>query len=457
MPIKCPECETYLENNTLSCPSCGKRGLFVGYSDDTFSDLLKHFPNGMTPRPQQKTILKKIANGLDQGYKYILLDAGTGIGKSAIAITLANYFSSAYIITITKQLQDQYHNDFNIQVLKGRGNFDCIEGIDFNNATCDDGLCQTADLKCDHGISRKGEFLCFNDSMGEPWYYNNNNPCHYWLQKGRSYIFRCTLMNYASFFPEMNYMDHFGNVLAVFDEVHNMESNVMKQISHTITNKKLHNDFIDYMDYISKEGQLTSIPHISNDAYTDDVDFWKEYIIKFIKDYKLLLKISAIPQKKRKSAMRNVQQLQMIKNELENYPKEWVIEFDREKQKIIFKPIEVSRFVPNYLLHHTDYCLLMSATILDKNHFCKWHGINPKDVLYIQFKSPFKVENRPIYLKTIGRMSRKYIDETKPRSIAALRTILQKHKTEKGLIHTHSHKLATYISETLRRSSHNCI
>jgi len=450
MPLKCPECEKYLEKNIILCPDCGTRGLFEKNTLNSYSDLISYFPEWMTPRPQQKAILKKIADGIDQGYTHILLDAGTGIGKSAIAVTLARYFCSAYIVTITKQLQDQYHEDFKYQVLKGRSNFDCIEGMDFNDATCDDGLCQTADLLCDHGISRKGEFLCFYDSYGEPWYYKGNDPCHYWFQKGRSVQSPITLMNYASFFPEMNFMDHFGErVLAVFDEVHNMESQVMNQISHTLSNKSLHKDFVDYIDQITEEGELRGIPQISDDAFIDDIEFWSEYLLNYIANYKLLLQIKDIPQKKRKSTLRTVNRLDMIRDELQNYPTEWVIEVHREEQKVIFKPIEVSRFVPKYLLDHTDYSLLMSATILDKDHFCEWHGIDPHETLYINVKSPFKVQNRPIYLKTAGRMSHKYIEETKPRSIAVLKTILQKYEKEKGLIHTHSHKLATYISEKI--------
>ncbi len=450
MSLQCPECEKFLNKGVIVCPECGRRGVFIKDSGDTYSDLLKNFPSGMTPRPQQKTIIKKIAHGLDKGYTYILLDAGTGIGKSAIAVTLANYFSSAYIVTITKQLQDQYYEDFKFQVLKGRNNFDCIEGMDFDNVSCADGLCQTADLICDHGISRKGEYLCFNDMGGEPWYFNSDKPCHYWLQKGRSVESPITLMNYASFFPEMNNMDHFGErVLAVFDEAHNMEDQVIRYISHTLSNKQLKKDFADYIEYLIKADLLTTVPQLSDDAFTDDVDFWKDHIVNFNNAYKSILKINDVPMKKRRAVHRTVNRLSMIESELENYPTEWVIEVNREKQEVTFKPIEVSRFIQRYLLRHTDYSLLMSATILDKDHFCKWHGIHPEDTLYINVKSPFKVENRPIYLKTVGRMSYKFIEETKPRSIPILEEILKKHDSEKGLIHTHSHKLANYISKKI--------
>lgn len=457
MPLKCPQCDKTLKKEALICTTCGKRGLFIKSSENTYSDLLTHFPNWMTPRLQQRSILKKIAKGIDDGFIYILLDAGTGIGKSAVATTLARYFGSAYIVTITKQLQDQYYEDFKFQVLKGRNNFNCIEGLAFNkDVNCEDGICQNGDIECDHGVTRKGdidrdrEYFAFYDSYGAPWFFNSANPCYYWLQKSKSIQSPITLMNYASFFPEMNYVSHFGNrVLTVFDEVHNMENQVMNQISFNLSNKQLNKDFKDQIDDITKIGEIRGIPQLDDEAYTDDTKFWIEYLLNFIKDYKSLLQIKDLTPKKRKSIYNKVLSLNLIRDELQNHPKDWVIEVNKPKEKIMFKPIEVNRFVPKYLLDHSDYNLLMSATILNKDHFCKWHGINPEKALYIQVKSPFKVENRPIYLKTAGKMSKNYVEDTKPRSIGVLKAIMAKHINDKGLIHTHSHKLASYIKEKI--------
>ena len=62
----------------------------------TYDRLLEYFPVSMEPRPAQKEILETIAEGIDEGYHYFLLDAGTGIGKSAIAITLAKLEELSY-------------------------------------------------------------------------------------------------------------------------------------------------------------------------------------------------------------------------------------------------------------------------------------------------------------------------------------------------------------------------
>ena len=79
------------------------------------------------PRSSQVRLINQISNAIDKGFKNIILEAGTGIGKSAIATTIADMHEDSYILTMTKQLQKQYLIDFNEMLveIKGRGNYDC--------------------------------------------------------------------------------------------------------------------------------------------------------------------------------------------------------------------------------------------------------------------------------------------------------------------------------------------
>ena len=70
-------------------------------------EVAKHFPFSH-PRKFQLETISEILEAINKGYKYIVLEAGTGTGKSAIAATLSQMFDSSFILTITKQLQDQY-------------------------------------------------------------------------------------------------------------------------------------------------------------------------------------------------------------------------------------------------------------------------------------------------------------------------------------------------------------
>ncbi len=99
------------------------------------SDLISYFPFSEI-RPKQLSVLRNIADAVDS-YKYIVLEAPTGFGKSAVAVTLARALGSCYICSATKDLQTQYTQDFPfLRSIKGMANFDCLvkEDLIFNNA-----------------------------------------------------------------------------------------------------------------------------------------------------------------------------------------------------------------------------------------------------------------------------------------------------------------------------------
>ena len=83
----------------------------------------------------------------------LLIEAGTGTGKSAIAATLANMSESSYILTVTKQLQEQYLRDFNdFKVVKGRSNFQCQNYI---NQSCKEGKCLIEGYDCKFSLKNR--------------------------------------------------------------------------------------------------------------------------------------------------------------------------------------------------------------------------------------------------------------------------------------------------------------
>jgi ATP-dependent DNA helicase DinG len=59
--------------------------------------------------------------------RVVVIEAPTGPGKSALAVTLAHEARSAYVLTGQKVLQDQYHRDFATLALDAQGprNYAC--------------------------------------------------------------------------------------------------------------------------------------------------------------------------------------------------------------------------------------------------------------------------------------------------------------------------------------------
>lgn len=403
-------------------------------------DIIENFPFEQ-PRLGQLDIIQDINEAIRQGFKYIILEAGTGTGKSAIATTLAKMYESAYILTMTKQLQSQYADEFEFPLVKGRNNFSCLH--DNLDSTCDMGTCKTtptsSNFFCQYGVAKNPTLdaeLAFEDSFGGTVFYQSADHCHYWNQKANAINSPITLMNYDYGIVELNYVKHFGTrSLLILDEAHNIENKLMSTMEVTLYNRTLEKDISKTISKETlKDGELKDwmmeIEAIG-EAY-EDID---------LKD---------VTKNKADRIKSTISRLKTLRNNLENEPKNWVI--DTDEAGVTFKPLRVNRYAKNNLLKYGDVVIFMSATILSHEMFSKWLGLNPKEVYHIKVDSPFSKEKRPIILDLAGKMSANRIKNTAPKTIPILQKILKKHENDKGLIHTHSYKCQQYISNNLANS-----
>ena len=64
-------------------------------------------------RPNQKKVLDEINQALKSGFKFIFLEAPTGFGKSAVAITLSRFLGSSHLCILLKiykiNIQEIFH------------------------------------------------------------------------------------------------------------------------------------------------------------------------------------------------------------------------------------------------------------------------------------------------------------------------------------------------------------
>jgi Rad3-related DNA helicase len=121
------------------------------------SDFIKNFPFSAL-RERQSCVLNEVAAAFASDYKYILLEAPTGFGKSPVAIAIARTLGTSYICTSTKDLQTQYARDFPfIRVAKGKNNFICAVKEDFiKSGTYKCGLCVSKVGHCYHTTADYG-------------------------------------------------------------------------------------------------------------------------------------------------------------------------------------------------------------------------------------------------------------------------------------------------------------
>jgi len=71
----------------------------------TADDFIGNFPFP-AKRERQSYVLNEIATAFASGYKYVLLEAPTGFGKSPVAIAVALTLGTSYICTIYQGFAD---------------------------------------------------------------------------------------------------------------------------------------------------------------------------------------------------------------------------------------------------------------------------------------------------------------------------------------------------------------
>ncbi|HZJ10176.1 MAG TPA: DEAD/DEAH box helicase family protein, partial [Trueperaceae bacterium] len=152
-------------------------------------------------REGQRETIDSVREAFAAGKRFVVVEAPTGSGKSAIAVTVAREAASAFVLTAQKVLQDQYVRDFSdLAIMKGRSNYPClIAPTHAAAAPCIAGRRLPA---CDE--------------------------CPYFTAKDVAMATNVTTMNYAYFLAELNYAGGFGHRdLLVLDEAHNTEAALM--------------------------------------------------------------------------------------------------------------------------------------------------------------------------------------------------------------------------------------
>lgn len=419
-------------------PSAEEKEILQHKHPDIDDEIIENFPF-KSARHNQLELITEILNAFESDKRYVILEAGTGTGKSAIAATLGQILQPTYILTMTKQLQRQYTEEFGYAQVKGRNNFSCLDSGSL--LSCDMGTCQTIrtmePFNCPYGIKiDNSKQKAVDDGEADKYYslpftFQSSERCPYWNQKAIAIQEPVCLLNYDYAYLELNYVGHFQKRnLMILDEAHNIEDKLMHKLELNVYNKQLQKD----INEIIPPGMM---------EYTDVKD-WIAFLEAIHDSYNELNTKEYTKQKADKINHTKRKIYEITKN-IKEEPENWVV--STQKDMVSFKPLTIDKYAEDMLFKYADKILFMSATILDKDLFCKWLGINPEEVYYIQSESPFKKEYRPIHMNLVGPMSKRALWNTAPKTLPVIRDILDKHKGQKGLIHTHSYKCQQYITE----------
>tara|TARA_Y100000310_G_scaffold9417_1_gene9843 strand:+ start:25692 stop:27302 length:1611 start_codon:yes stop_codon:yes gene_type:complete len=381
--------------------------------------------------------------------RFCIIEAGTGVGKSAVGLTVArvlsntltpieNFNPGSYFLTTQKILQQQYVDDFATMVsLKSSSNYMC-KYHKSNTCSQSQQMLRTAEKSsrffkaCSFGCVYKKQKQLFLDSAE-------------------------SVTNFSYFLTEANFSGKITPRQAlVIDEGHNIESQLSKFVEISVSEHFAKS--ILGISFPSKLTQFQIFNWIKSDylpCAIRKISYFEKAIDQFGGDKF---------REKLKQFKKITKQYDLLKGHVSKLKKfvsmydkdNWVFETSktdvRGSTKATFKPIDVSLYSEESLFFLGQKILIMSATISNKNIFCRTLGIPTESCSFISIPSPFDPKNRPIIFSPVGSMSARMIDSTLPKLAEAVKQIVDHHSSEKGIIHCKTFKIAHYLKNALQDS-----
>jgi Rad3-related DNA helicase len=375
-----------------------------------------------TYRQGQREAIDAAVAAFESGKRFVVIEAPTGSGKSALAVTLARHSHSAYIVTAQKILQDQYVRDFpDLALMKGRSNYPCL--IAPTHAAAAPCIAGRKLPECER--------------------------CPYFNAKDEAMAANTATMNYAYYLAELNYAGGFGDRrLLVLDEAHNAEGALMNFVQVTLSDTKL-----------ALSGITERIPSVLDEL--EYFDFVADLLPELTARATLIesqLRTEPTGSEMSVTLLRNKQWLDSSARRLRHLlashddgAADWVVEQQRTRdgQTLTFKPVRVDTFAEELLFSHADRVLLLSATILDGPTYLRGLGIDPADAEIISVESTFPPQNRPLVLQPVARLTRHHLDRDLPKLTEAVARLMEQHPHDKGVIHAHSYRIAAHLARNL--------
>ena len=432
-------------------------------------------------RPNQKKVLNEVDQALKSGFKFIFLEAPTGFGKSAVAITLSRFLGSSHLCTSTKDLQNQYSRDFPyLYEVKGRNNFPCIVKEDMGiNESCEYGPClKDEDYDClyktrlsDYEVSSEGtiyENIDINKYALKKYHDKAKQhsqlvridwkPCTYYHQKWISMKSSHTIYNYKYFLSDLFFSSGINKrKLLILDEAHTLESEI-SSFKNFILNKDNINRFFPKLN-------LPENKPFDIETHIDFCTNLKKQFSDFIDSAERLIENSQsrrdinITDRNLIDAIAYEKNLSLFLEDLQYNKDNWlvtnIIKSDRDNKitKIKIEPLDVSNYFKD-IFDKGIISLLMSATILSKDNLCNSIGLKNDKVKFIKVEeSEFSIKHRPIYLMNVAWLNARTMNQSLPQISKVIDNLLSVHKNDKGIIHTTSYSQLQFIKNNISKEN----
>ncbi len=466
----------------------------------------KQFGENFKFRTNQRKAIETICNHyLEDPEGTIIIDAPTGTGKSIIAMwssyVLKELGNQGYIITSDKTLQEQYEND----LYHYKTGWHSVQGVD--NYTCDvNGLpFSIGECKMRGYSYQQAERLACSQT------------CDYLNARKKAIDSPVTLLNYSFWLIQQNYVnlkiaqkqietaenlqvgpkaiqssiniDDYDNFFpfkkrdfVFFDEAHKIDEIVQQHFSPILKKFPLLKTGT-LISFLISEG--IQAPAVGN-SYVEDLmnsllseESNKKILLKLVKvksflwsilknrnelsrkaKYKFGIHVDNNLPKKWKDAFSQMDKLKDTHCKLEDYLE--IIETEGIENMIFTQNLNEgeiklmclseAKMIRKHLHQRAGFKIFMSATIGEPKTYLKVMGI--EGAKFIRLNNGFSYDKSPIVFVDRWKMSMSHKHKSLPEAMKMLDQILNKHKGQRGLIHTGSYEFSQYIkghSSNIRR------
>ena len=192
----------------------------------TMLNVISSFPYEKIREPQKKILEFAEEEFINKGKRFLIIEAGTGVGKSAIGFTIAKHMerrlgASSYFLTTQKILQEQYVGDFSklgMKSIKSSTNYKCRYK---KHISCSQG--QT-EIRTEEKGTKFWNACTFN--------------CTYKKAKQDFIDSPLAVTNFPYLLTESNYSGKIKpRQLLIMDEAHNVETELSKFIEVSVSEK----------------------------------------------------------------------------------------------------------------------------------------------------------------------------------------------------------------------------
>jgi len=405
----------------------------------------------------QIRIATKISKLFELGTDIIVLDAPTGIGKSAISY-LVHEISKRNAINLMHQkiLQDQYDELFNdnnnVVSVKGKDNYFCAK---FRGLSVSEAPCQVS-----------GRCIL-------------KNSCEYFVKRSMMLNKPFVVSNYQLIFSLLEIGNPIGvKPLAIFDEFHNLAgifTNYKKIIlDHTLKDKLTYLKaflMLFFKEFVpDQQNALNTLKNFDTKNPFDSMNkFFNSFsnllynINEELSDENNVLYFLEKEKDLTIKTLRNVNSFNDIIGKWDNYKLykdkiEFVFDYDSYNNEFEYSltPLEVGEIFKPTAYSIGSKFLMMSSTTFDATESLKELGLENSNHQVIRLNSPFDKNNRKIFFMNADSLNNKKLNNPKydieGHIYSVIKNICKTHaeNKESGVILTSSYKLTERIVYDLK-------